>query len=261
MMDQHCLKLNNPQEKLKVAFGKIKSDKYFTDVTLACEDGQQVEAHKVILASSSRFFQNLLEKNIHPFPIIYMRGMKYDDLLAIVNLLYFDEANVRKENVDSFLKIAEELQLQGLTREVEGDKKSALEVENQVQPNMEKPRDQPPATANSPKIHTPQKEPKTDKKVVLSPEAKRDLKEIEERFNYIISKNRDINANQTAFMCKVCGKKDSDSAIIRNHIENDHAQEFNIPCGICQKRFRPGKALRKHKEIVHLPFWRMDLFK
>ena len=125
--------------------------------------------------------------------------------------------------------------------------------------DMEKPKDQPPATANSPKIHTPQKEPKTDKKVVLSPEAKRDLKEIEERFNYIMSKNRDINANQTAFMCKVCGKKDSDSAIIRNHIENDHAQEFNIPCCICQKRFRPGKTLRKHKEIVHLPFWKMAI--
>ena len=261
MSEKLCLQWNDFKENVITAFGSLREDNNFADVTLACEDGQQVEAHKVILASSSRFFQNLLEKNIHPFPIIYMRGMKYDDLLAIVNLLYFDEANVCQENVDSFLKIAEELQLQGLTRAVEGDKKSALEVENQVQPNMEKPRDQPPATANSPKIHTPQKEPKTDKKVVLSPEAKRDLKEIEERFNYIISKNRDINANQTAFMCKVCGKKDSDSAIIRNHIENDHAQEFNIPCGICQKRFRPGKALRKHKEIVHLPFWRMDLFK
>ena len=55
MTKQHCLKLNNPQEKVKEAFGKIKSDKYFTDVTLACEDGQQVEAHKVILAGQVLF--------------------------------------------------------------------------------------------------------------------------------------------------------------------------------------------------------------
>jgi len=42
----------------------------FTDVTLACEDGQQVEAHKVILASYSLFFLNLEEKHSHP--MIYM---------------------------------------------------------------------------------------------------------------------------------------------------------------------------------------------
>ena len=35
------------------AFGELREGKDFTDVTLACEDGQQVEAHKVILAVTS----------------------------------------------------------------------------------------------------------------------------------------------------------------------------------------------------------------
>ena len=35
-------------------FGNLIEDKDF-DVTLACEDGQQVEAHKVILAASNPF--------------------------------------------------------------------------------------------------------------------------------------------------------------------------------------------------------------
>ena len=34
------------------AFVNLREDNDFTDVTLACEDGQQVEAHKVILAAS-----------------------------------------------------------------------------------------------------------------------------------------------------------------------------------------------------------------
>ena len=38
------------------AFGDLKEDKEFTDVTLACEDGQQVEAHEVVLTASSPFF-------------------------------------------------------------------------------------------------------------------------------------------------------------------------------------------------------------
>ena len=67
-------------------FGSLKEDKDFTDVTLVCEDGKQVEVHKVILASSSPFFQNILRKNKHIHPLIYMRGMKSDDLLAIVDI-------------------------------------------------------------------------------------------------------------------------------------------------------------------------------
>ena len=43
-----------------------------------------------------------------------MRGMKSDDLLAIVDFLYRGEANVFQQNLDSFLAIAEELQLKGL---------------------------------------------------------------------------------------------------------------------------------------------------
>ena len=64
-------------------------DKEFTDVTLACEDGKQVEAHKVILAASSPFFKDILKRNKHPHPLIYMRGLKSEDLLAIIDFLYF----------------------------------------------------------------------------------------------------------------------------------------------------------------------------
>jgi len=43
-----------------------------------------------------------------------MRGVKSDDLLAIVDFLYCGEAIVFQENLDSFLAIGEELQLKGL---------------------------------------------------------------------------------------------------------------------------------------------------
>ena len=109
-----CLKWNDFQENAISAFGTLREDREFADVTLACEDGQQVEAHKVILASSSPFFLNLLRRNKHPHPLIYMRGLKSEDLVAMVDFLYFGEANVYQENLDSFLAVAEELQLKGL---------------------------------------------------------------------------------------------------------------------------------------------------
>merc|ERR1711934_1336585 len=106
MSKKLCLKWNDFQDNTRCAFGNLREDNDFVDVTLACEDGQQVEAHKVILASSSPFFQKLLGRNKHPRPLIYMRGMKSVDLLAIVDFLYRGEANVFQENLDSFLAIA-----------------------------------------------------------------------------------------------------------------------------------------------------------
>ena len=40
-----------------------------------------------------------------------MRGMKSEDLLAILDFLYCGETNVYQEDLDSFLAIAEELEL------------------------------------------------------------------------------------------------------------------------------------------------------
>ena len=78
--DTFCLKWNDFQENVNTAFGDLRQDKDFTDVTLACEDGQQIEAHKVVLAASSPFFQNLLNKNKkkHHHPLVYMKGLKFE---------------------------------------------------------------------------------------------------------------------------------------------------------------------------------------
>ena len=75
-----CLKWNDFQDNLNSAFGVLKIDQDFADVTLACEDGTQIDAHKVILASSSPFFMEMFKKNKHSHPMIYMRGLKAETL-------------------------------------------------------------------------------------------------------------------------------------------------------------------------------------
>ena len=80
-----CLNWNDFQENLNSAFGGLRNDQDFADVTLACEDGTQIETHKVILASSSPYFMEILKKNKHPHPLIYMRGLKAVALVAIAN--------------------------------------------------------------------------------------------------------------------------------------------------------------------------------
>ena len=78
-----CLQWNDFQENVSPAFGDLRKDKEFTDLTLACEDGQQVEAHKVVLVASSPFFMNILKKNKHSHPLIYT-GVVAERLLCIL---------------------------------------------------------------------------------------------------------------------------------------------------------------------------------
>ena len=114
MAEKLCLQWNDFQDNIKNTFGNLREDNDFTDVTLACEDGHLVDAHRVILAASSPFFQKLLKRNKHSHLLVYMRGVKSDDLVAIMDFLYHGEANIYQDNLDSFLAVAEELQLKGL---------------------------------------------------------------------------------------------------------------------------------------------------
>ena len=111
------------RENIANTFGHLRENADFADVTLVCKDGQKMEAHKLILASSSPVFQNILKGNQHAHPLVFMRAVKSDDLQAILDFLYFGEASVCQDNLESFLSVAEELQLRGLM----GKEESALE--------------------------------------------------------------------------------------------------------------------------------------
>ena len=114
-----CLQWNDFKENIASAFTQLREDREFADVTLACEDGQQIEAHKVVLISSSPFFRNLLSKNKHPSPLIYMRGVEFGHLSALVDFLYLGEANVLQDEIESFMAVATELKLKGFSGEAE----------------------------------------------------------------------------------------------------------------------------------------------
>ena len=132
MSETLCLQWNDFKENVVTAFGSLRGDTDFTDVTLACEDGQQMEVHKIVLATSSPFFRNLFKKNSYVHPLVYMRGVKSREMAPIIDFLYCGEANVYQDDLDSFLTIAHELQLKGLQQpqNVDGeieDKKRAKE--------------------------------------------------------------------------------------------------------------------------------------
>ena len=114
MPEKLSLKWAEFNQNISSAFGNFRGDNDLVDVTLACVDGHQMEAHKVILAASSPTFRNLFSRNKHSHPLIFMTGVKSSDLSSILDFLYFGEANVGQIDLESFLAIADQLQLDGL---------------------------------------------------------------------------------------------------------------------------------------------------
>ena len=92
----------------------MRTDEEFCDVTLVSEGDHRVEAHKVILATSSGFFDKILKHNKHAHPLLYMRGINNEQMTSMLDFIYHGEVNIPQEYLDSFLKLAEELELHGL---------------------------------------------------------------------------------------------------------------------------------------------------
>jgi len=113
--EKFCLRWNDFETNISVAFRELREDKDFFDVTLACDD-DQIQAHKVILSACSPFFRTILKRNRHEHPLLYLKGVKYIDLMAVLNFMYHGEVNVAQEDLNVFLAIAEDLKVKGLTQ-------------------------------------------------------------------------------------------------------------------------------------------------
>ena len=114
--EKYCLRWNDFENNLSSAFKDIKDDKDFLDVTLACGGNKQIKAHKVILGACSTFFRSILKNNPHQHPLLYMKGVKYEEMLSVLDFMYHGEVNIAQEDLSSFLNVAKELEVKGLTQ-------------------------------------------------------------------------------------------------------------------------------------------------
>jgi len=131
--EKFCLRWNDFENNISCAFRELREDKDFFDVTLACEE-EQVLAHKVILSACSPFFRAVLRKNPHSHPLLYLKGVKYKDMQAVLNFMYHGEVNVSQEDLNSFLAVAEELQVKGLTQGQSGKGGGSRETSSKSAP-------------------------------------------------------------------------------------------------------------------------------
>ena len=123
---------NDNQKSILHSFFKNKS---FVDVTLISDDGQYLQAHKVILSSISEVFSNILQ-NYTSIPncsnsLLYMKGVKFDSLLLVLDFIYLGKTSVPMNKLADFMTLAKDLKVNGLLE----DEQDTSEERNIVKEN------------------------------------------------------------------------------------------------------------------------------
>ena len=238
MSEKLSLQWNDFRDDLHTAMTNLRKDTDFTDVTLVCEDGQQVEAHKAILVASSPFFQTLFGRNRHPHTLVYMRSVNSDNLVAIVDFLYCGETNVQKENLNSFLSLADELQLKGLIAQ------KFEKISEGLQPDISV------KTEDSLEDRIPILKDFVARVSFKSED--QESSELDEKIEFMMSRTPKTtnNGRGKQYTCNVCGKE-GQSINIKQHIEAIHIEGISIACNICHRLFKTRRVIKNHMQSIH----------
>ena len=109
----------------------IFTSTHFTDVTLVSEDRQRIRAHRNVLSACSPVFKDLLlidERNSQP--IIFLKGIKYQELEVILQFIYLGQASFLEERASEFLEAAASLEIKYLNQLSQNNLTSSGQDEN-----------------------------------------------------------------------------------------------------------------------------------
>ena len=95
--------------------------KQFSDVTLVSDDLVEFLAHKTILARASPMLKTLLAMSSQQqSSFLYLKGVKQQDLEAILQYIYLGETELSEHRVQEFREIAQDLGIQDMVNEGAG---------------------------------------------------------------------------------------------------------------------------------------------
>ena len=251
-MEVYRLKWERYSEALRWGLKEEKQRGDFSDVAVAVPGGHTLHAHKLVLATSSHFFRQILRENNHPYPLIFIAGMTWENLLKVVDFMYLGEVEMGTEDLDSFIEAAEMLQLVGLEteksdskmkasdkvveengREGSGKKQVGSKMAESEQEGSEKEE-----TGGSEKEETGERQKAKLTKVMLQgAELNRKLEEF------------CLKTEEGDFACTECKKKFRKRRKLLFHAEIH--LDLNFLCTLCPATTRTRNAMAEHCRVKH----------
>ena len=96
-------------------FKNAYNSNLFSDVTLITEDNEHIEAHKLVLSSSSPFFEAIFTKQNHHNLLIYLHGISHRTLKCVLEFIYLSQTKLIGSELENFMEVSRQLQIKGIS--------------------------------------------------------------------------------------------------------------------------------------------------
>ena len=219
MTEKFLLKWNDFHSNISSLFSTLRSEDYLHDVTLVSDDGQHVNAHKLVPSACSDYCKDIFKKTKTSNPYLCLEGVSSKNISDILEYVYNGQVQIFQADLNQFLNIAQRFKLNGLLSNSDND--IMEECKN------EKVEDG---------------EDSSFKNVEFSME---EVDQLNNKINELIK--REENGDN---MCSLCGKLSKRLNMMRNHIET-HLEGLSFPCNFCPAILRSRNSLSRHKYTVH----------
>jgi len=112
-----CLKWNDFQGSISSSLGSLRTTSDLLDVTVQC-GVESLQCHRLVLSACSDWFKAVFRAlpAVTQHPVIVLWEATARDMALLLDFMYNGEVNVKQENLNSFLALAEKLSVRGLTQ-------------------------------------------------------------------------------------------------------------------------------------------------
>ena len=104
---------DNQDSALEELFTKNNNQ---ADVTLVSDDKVAFPVQKFVIGACSPVLKDLLTKNPHPHPMIYLNGINKFELNSILRFIYFGKTQVFQSRMEKFFETGKKLNIKQLSQ-------------------------------------------------------------------------------------------------------------------------------------------------
>eukprot|EP00090_Calanus_glacialis_P030594 TRINITY_DN49481_c0_g1_i1.p1 TRINITY_DN49481_c0_g1~~TRINITY_DN49481_c0_g1_i1.p1 ORF type:complete len:330 (+),score=63.22 TRINITY_DN49481_c0_g1_i1:73-1062(+) len=235
-------------------FKYLLQDMNFSDVTLVCENGKQIDAHKAVLASCSSFFRQILVNNPHSKPLIILQGISYQNLDSIIKFMYLGQAQIPQADLKSFLAASKLLKVKGINNEMqdfyaENNAPEVMKIKTEVLSTFEEQAaDVSVYVSEDPENHSFDSEMTDIQHDVL--EVEYPIEATLKQENIDTYDTSSSGKKKTMFYCDKCDYKASYSVSVKYHHQTVH-EGVRFNCDQCEAFFTRKESLKTHIRSIH----------
>ena len=249
-MDQEKYNLNwdTYSDHLRQMLHNMLKSTELTDVTLICDDKKQLEAHKIVLSACSSVFRTIINDLPKKSSVIYLRGIKSQDMESILEFMYLGVATLYHERINDFVKVAKDLEITDISKNeqyliknrdildksnlyTEEDTQMVIPCNSGVQDNSETDHN------NLRQKH------KVSYKICSTCD-------FQTNSSAVLKEHKRKHTGEKPLVCKWCDIGFRQKKTLQNH-ERLHTGEKPFQCKECDKKFAQRTSLNVHTQNHH----------